>query len=903
MPELSTSDQAKLIALEQQFEAARQGVAKKPLYTEVVAVYWPEPVNPIAFCHTQIDALFGFEKILAALASYGITALQAKLITQSGQPFADLPQTAAISDDTVEYNISDLQSEISALCFAAGQGLQVRVFSYYPDVDLLLEVFTGTLRAPKDANGQSVKLSATAGYKSAKLLLPRRLPIPGCMFIFGGLLSSQEEIDLHKGCPYSRHLVAVPGVDPAYINNANGTLGISGAFTKTSGGDAWNCGAIHNVTVNEGDAAFDFTPITFYTTVGFSTTSSPRSGNTDFTCSLQFNFDGSVSIHHSSTQVIPNVERWTSADQFRIEIRSGQFRCYKGGIEFTPPGLPAPAYPLYIGLAIENPGAGISYGKVRIGEIGAALGIGLLDPSTGQPFTDCPRDSVTSCATRLGTNRFFPGFKTVIETLTNYQTKQPNLQATAQGNENTLTDPIRAIIGHRLLKGLRLLTFRPENDNNHPEKGWVAFIFEIAEGTFFILNSFTVNNVPVGIESLNLRYGDLGQAPTSFSPNIDTYSGTAVGSGRIQGDFRNAKASDLSATIHAYGPRDVRVYADLQTFIRTYTTNPAWGLLEMLTNKRWGFGEDYGRYDIQSFIDVAAEKDEEVSVTDPNGNVFAGTRSTCNVELTGRATQTQIEDFCIAHRISPPFEHNGKKMIVSLQKEEIDDDVIPYLTDIGPDVNVCADAQGRSLVKYSYIGDDELPNQYTVAFDDGTNGFTSTPLVFGDMRQQLAAGKAWGDTTIKVIPKEIPAFGVIWMQEAARLGNSLLILGPLDRGGTKNNLSVQLTTWFSQCFEIRIYKLVRVRLRALEELWNRIGFEAFSYFRVLGKKRKGNLQVELTLQAYPVDYYEHMETVIDHPGASPGVNPGGGPGDRPCSIPIEALSHTNSTIELELGTC
>ena len=100
-----------------------------------------------------------------------------------------------------------------------------------------------------------------------------------------------------------------------------------------------------------------------------------------------------------------------------------------------------------------------------------------------------------------------------------------------------------------------------------------------------------------------------------------------------------------------------------------------------------------------------------------------------------------------------------------------------------------------------------------------------------------------------------------------------------------------------------MYKLVRLRIRALEELWAKLGIEGFHYFRVMSRKRKGNLQYELTVQAYPVGYYEHMETVIDHTGSPGGVNPGGGPTDRPCSIPITVLNHNSDTIEVQLGNC
>lgn len=202
MPELSTEDAAKLAALEAML---RDG--KRVRFTELAQIDWPQPDLTIYYAHTQIDEVPGFKDLPLA-------PVEARLITSSGSPFADIPQTAAISDDSVEHTYSDLDGEMSRLCWLYGAGVHMRIWNYYPDVNLLLSVFTGLLRSPKEANGITLKLGATQGFRSAKLLLPRRLPLPGCMFIFGALLDSQEEIDAHQGCPYNAHLgggIGVPG--------------------------------------------------------------------------------------------------------------------------------------------------------------------------------------------------------------------------------------------------------------------------------------------------------------------------------------------------------------------------------------------------------------------------------------------------------------------------------------------------------------------------------------------------------------------------------------------------------------------------------------------------------------------------------------------------------------------
>lgn len=695
--------------------------AGKPLYfSEVVKITFG--TDERVFCFTQIDQIPGFKGIVA-LVPYDIDT---RIIVKEGQPFIKLERTGGDDDDEVTLEFSDLDGEMSRLTYTHGQGLPVRVYSYYPQADLLLEDWTGTLGAPKEADGVTLKLPAIAGFRSPKLLLPNRLPATTCPFIFGGLLSTQEEIDTHKGCPYNAHL--------------GGPIGVPG-------------------------------------------------------------------------------------------------------------------------------------------------------------FADCSRATIGDCTARLVTPLFWPSFATVIESIRNNQTKGPNLLATSIGNEGALTEPIRMFYGYRILKGLRVLAFRPESNTNHPDKGFLAALMEVAEGPNDSLWNFYLQNVYVGAEHLNLRLGELGQPPTFFSPNVTSYSGTSVAYGRVQGNFNNVAASDISGSIAGRGLRDIRVYSDPETFAEQYTTSPTWCVADMLTRKRCAYGEDYSRYAAQSMIDCAAWHAETVAFHDPNGNLFTGTRSTFNAEVVARATQQQIYDACVAARMAVPFMWDGRKHFYPLKKETIDDS-IPVFTTAGEDVNVCAGQNGKAQLKWSYTGDDELINQVVVQFDDASNGFAQTSLTFGDQIQELKAGRAWSDTTIRKIPKTYPAFGITNMSEAARLGNLLLYLGPLDSGGINNNLKVTFTTWFSEAMRVRPYQLVRLIVPELEIF----GFE---YFRALKITRQPDLKVELEVQAYPVNYYERMEDVTEPPPIftpSPVPNPGGRPGDQPFHVAFNDVGFGNDRIQFRLDS-
>lgn len=714
--------EAQILAKLAQLAALRDG-GQPIYYSEVVKITFGQPDGEKVFCFTQIDQIPGFRG-KPSLAPYDIDT---RIIVKAGEPFIKLERSGSDADDKTDLEFSDIDGEMTRLTYTYPQGLPVRVYSFYPQVDLLLEDWTGTLGAPKEADGVTLKIPAVAGYRSPDLLLPWRIPATSCQFIFGALFKTQAEIDEARGCPYNAHL-------------------------------------------------------------------------TD-------------------------------------EERGGA-------------------------------------------------------PLIGVPgFTFCPRAVIGDCTARLVTPRYWPAFNTVVESIRNNQTKGPNLQATAIGNEGALTDPIRMFYGHRILKGLRVLAFRPEADTNHPDKGWLAALLEIAEGRNRALWNFYINGVFVPSMHLNLRRGEEGQPPTNFSPNVNSYSWTAVGYGRIQGNYNNVTASQISGQVEGYGRDDVRVYSDPETFVEDYTTEPVWCVADMLTHKRCGYGEDYARYDIQSAIDTAAWHAETVAFHDPNGNLFTGRRSTFNAEVVARATSQQIYDACVAARMAVPFMWAGLKRFAPLKKETIDGS-IPVFTTRGSGANICkGDGKPWALV-WTYTGDDKLINQVVVQFDDESNGFAQTPLTFGDQRQQLKAGTAWGDTTVRVIPKTYPAFGITNMSEAARLGNLLLYLGPLDSGGINNNLKVTFTTWFSQAMRIRPYQLIQLVVPELEIF-------GFDYFRVMKITRQPNLQVEMEVQAYPVDYYERMEDVTQPPPIFPGSplpNPGGRPGDIPEPILPLALAHTNDRI-------
>lgn len=679
MPDYDATTLEKIVDLQ-----ALSGGERRP--SEIVAIYWPSGTKVYASAmYTQLP---WWPNLVAEIAAeFGSEIPITLTLIPNSSPFIDLPRAASVSDDSINLTFADLDNEFSDLLMEHGEGIRVNVYGYWPAVDLLLSMWRGSLHAPKDMNRSQVKISAVAGWRSPNMLVPRRPHATSCPFIFGAHLSTQAEIDAHKGCPYNVHI--------------GGSIGVPG-------------------------------------------------------------------------------------------------------------------------------------------------------------FTDCPRRTKAQCVERLATEVFWPGFETRPDPIPNNQTQGPNLLARAIGNESNLNNPIRVIFGERYIKSANLLAFRNETNTNHPDEGFFAGLFEFCEGPVLSLFEFRMMGEIVGSEHYQLKRGELGQSPSDWSPDVNSYSGTAHGYGRIEGEPDNATASDYSASVRCLGLRDIRVYTDADTYTEAYTKNRAWCLLELLANLRWGYGQDYPRYDIDSFIDAAAWCDELVSLTDPNGNTFSGVRSTFNAEVNGRAIQQQVKDICTAGRLGLPFEFNGKDVLVPLRSEDTDDPGIPVFSDEGAGRNIVYDNEKSSL-QWSYISDDTLTNQWTVNFDDASNGGVDTQILFGDQPQQLRAGRAWGDRTKRVVNKSQAAFGITSLQEVARLGMTLLYLGPLDSGGILNPWSVRFTTWYTHALLVQNYKLIRVTNTKLQSriaaYFTARGLEPYpgadyTLFRVMKYTRKGDLRVEIEAQLY-----------------------------------------------------
>jgi hypothetical protein len=241
------------------------------------------------------------------------------------------------------------------------------------------------------------------------------------------------------------------------------------------------------------------------------------------------------------------------------------------------------------------------------------------------------------------------------------------------------------------------------------------------------------------------------------------------------------------------------------------------------------------------------------------------------------------------------------------------DSEVPTFSDRGEARNICVGEGGKSTLSYSIQSDGELPNRIVVTFDDAAHENKEVPLTFEDVEQQLRAGQAFGDTSRRAVVKEYNAFGVTDGGEAGRLGNLLLDLGEFDEGGLKNNLRWKFTGWYLDAVDVHKYQIVKLdsaKLDAINAVRVAQDLEPFTYFRVRSIDRRPDLKVEISLQAYPVAYYERLELLTQ----APPLPPSGGidddpedpdaPGPRrrpPFNVALEGVSHNTDQIMFQVG--
>ena len=525
---------------------------------------------------------------------------------------------------------------------------------------------------------------------------------------------------------------------------------------------------------------------------------------------------------------------------------------------------------------------------------------GLLDGS-GQPYRTCPKNRV-ACGQRIGDTLEYGGGDTATDTIIVNQTQGPNRQATSKGNESNLSQALRVVAGEWTVREMDVLAWLAEPNTKHPDQGSAHVLAAASEGPIESLEQPTINDKLITPEHRNIRLGDYRQPATFFSRNVNNYSFTAHFNGVVQGDFRNANAATFRCSSRIRGYKDVRVYSAPDTYVKQFTMIPAYWILEMLTNKRWGDGRDHARYVIEDWIECAAWNSAQAGFEDASGAHYASTRATFSAEILERATQQQIKDACLFSFLSLPFPFQGNERIMPLRKEDLTN--VPIFSD---DLDLLArdptvrpilfEGNQSSLRTPKAVPEGELTNYMLVKFFDKAHDYIQRPLIFQDEEAQWIAGAAHGDKSRRLIKAEYSLFGVKDFGQAVRCANRMLDLGEFDKGGRENNRQANFKASYIDTLDLHPCKVIKIVSKKIE----RYGFQ---YFRLQTLDEASDLTVQLNTVAYPEAYYEHLEDVEKAPvrvGTPIFTNPGGLRGRRPSPIDFTLVDHGSDRIIITLA--
>lgn len=833
MPTFDSATQTKIAAL----RAIRTaGGDIQPF--ELVKINWPSPDGPIYYAVTQTDEV--------ASVPPPVDPIDVRIVPSADPAwFMPVSTDATIGDESIDLEFWDADEVVSQLLVDHGEGIKLELIYWFPQVELLLNFWHGHLRFEDEAAIDTIKLKAVQGFRSADMTLPHRAHWPYCQAVFGGLFDTQAEIN-ENDCPYNFHIGGSIG-----INDPDTSL----PWTFCDRKDPSSC------TARAVDPNFHLSHATIAAT-------------------LQVGTNKGVAVYATGQG---NSTSLTDA----VRVVMGRRRIYDMKVVnyLRQPGGQNPDHGYFRAQyeACEGPIQSISGAVVTVGGQSQNATGAFYNSRLGQKGQTI-MDATISTHSYSGTALIEWIFGWINST--NLGPDDASASAVIEGLDD-LYQPLDIDAGNGGLIAYwhRGSTFSDEvairltptvdiNDLNTTAPSSVnstdGFCIRLTGQIKPLYTETYTFTTPVNDDIVTLKIN----GTTVFGPV--TYPSTGSGTIALVAGTLYDIVVDMTQTANpGFNPWGVQLkwqstsqaleivpaaklyHPAVHTYEHSYSTNRVWQILRMMTDKRWGYGYDVARFNLASWAAAAAWTEQYVRFTDPDGTDWDHIRSDSNVELIEKKVQQQIEDMCVAGRLSKPFIFDGEIHIMPLAALTSDElDACPVFTDTGTDGrNIIWDGD-RTTLTVSRKSDLDLPNRIESTFDDVTADNKTTPAPpVEDVDAQLRAGRVVGDNSRKVNVKKYDLLGVATLPHAIKLEWSLLDLGPSDEGGLANNLTIKFKTWFMDALDLYPTKVIKCTSPRLTKY-------GFTYFRIMTNKRAGDLTHQITAQAYNQDYMDAFETEV-----------------------------------------
>lgn len=809
---------------------------------ELLKVEWPEPDGTIYYACEQVDE--------TTSVTLPVSPVETRIIPSDtdGKWFTELSIDSTIGDEEIDLEIWDADEAIATLMLTHGEGVKVSVIGWFPQAELLLTHWHGRLLLGDEETVDKIKLKAVQGFHAADTLVPGRGHYRECQNPFGALFATDE--------------AAIEGTNCNYDLHRGGSIGTNDPDT----GLPWTFCPRRTTADCVTRGVNPLRHLSHATQLGILTPNNQTHGP-----NLNSVSEGNETNLEKPVRVVMGTRRMYGMKvmAFRRDLNNNN-----------------PAHGFF-GALYEGPEgtiAGFSSVKIKVGG-GEQSAIAIhysdrnglpeqptLDPSFGthgwsstayfryifgwvNPAEVDPNDAEASALVKgLNDIRVYIDRSAGAGLIGEYFSDEAwtDLVGTRIDNEIffplSYTPPLAALPNHPFsIKWTGKITARYTetytftvnvDDSVIVNINGTEVINASASGTYTGTIALTAN-VPVDIEVKFIQ----GNAPGNHPWTCVLYW-----------------ASSSQATQIVPASQFSHEEIDDDSYVKQYTTNRVWQIARAMTDKRWGFGYDYARLNVRSWAEAASWAGKWVRYTDAFGDVWDHVRSESHVELIGKKAQRQIEDLCMAGRLSRPFLFNGEIHIVPL-RALTDDELAacPVFTDEGDDPNIIVEGEvgdERSTLKISRVSGLDLTPRVECTFDDITTGYQEQPLrPIEDVDAELAFGRIAGDQSRKKEATKHALLGVVHQAQAIKLAWSILDLGTCDDGGLRNNCRVKMQIWFADALDLHMEKVIKVESAKLTKY-------GFTYFRIKKLQRKSDLTFDVEAQAYNETYMATFEEEI-----------------------------------------
>lgn len=813
-----------------------------------------------------------------------------------GEPFKTLELFPDLRTDTIPIVFNDLDKTITSKFQGFGSGVRIEFFLYYPQVNGHHSVWFGQLQAPQVYGRKKIETIATNGFRSREQLIPKSLRPKECRHRayngFGGQLTA--EALLTSGCKYDKHLGGSTG------NFRTGTTPY-----VSCPGDETACAA-RGMTAYFGGYDTDVASVITDHRSGYLAVSKGNPTNRD---PIRVIF-GTKTVRGNRLLFWRREMNAKDQDKGFVagvwEVGEGpvrNIRNIKVGEKLIEQMHLAPrlGYPAQGALTQYAPDisnfSNVAHYFARKGWV--------------DPLTENAQTMVSECVVE--------GF-----------TQVTHLNATDTGNG------LKCEIGTGTTVGTNKIAERIDATVNFPQRNILPIDGLNSANGYWLKWTGTITFEFSETYTMSLYHDDIGVLIINGSTVISnssfgTHTGNFVATAGTPYTFELRITNNANAGVNPWGavlqwssssqslevvPSSALLHAGAAGYIKQWTNNRVWCLLELMHNQRFGMSYPLARFNHESWINAASWAGQSVvfSYTNADGETrnFSHTRTLLDVVCEGRPVAEQIVDICRAGRFSVPYQKDGEFHVQPFRAFTTAElAAAKVFTDTGSTQNILW-SQGRDrepLINISgIVPDDKLVNEITLVFEDGSFDDQERPVTIDNPNQKLKAGRTLGEDNLQAVPIRYAAFGCRNLNEVIKLGYGTLRFGEFDEGGIFNNLPVILEVPLVEALGVERYGVIKIVSEVIDGFLLPADddfetFEQAEYFRVLKIVKTSKDTAQITAQVYNHTAYSAFETnSSDWPPALPPPNsdPDGTPGttEPPKRVNLTAIDYSaaNSVI-------